>query len=111
MAPRNFAKPSHHAIHPFGHQLSCSSHPSLSSLFVVWTYRDIPFDSTRWKNEKDTRPQMVRDLLDNHDLAGKPRESIDAMLGVPPGCDSVRKASTFALTVPVGINYGPFRIN
>ena len=79
--------------------------------FVLWTYCDLPFHSTRWKNEKDRRPQMVRDLLDNHDLAGKPRESIDAMLGVPPGCDSVRKASTFALTVPVGINYGPFRIN
>ncbi|MEZ6031749.1 MAG: hypothetical protein R3C17_01475 [Planctomycetaceae bacterium] len=33
---------------------------------------------------------MIRDLLDNHDLVGKSRESIDAMLGVPNGRDSVR---------------------
>ena len=31
------------------------------------------------------RPQMVRDLLNNHDLVGKSRESIDTMLGVPGG--------------------------
>jgi hypothetical protein len=59
------------------------------ALLVIWTYRDRPFDSTRWKNEKDARPQMVRDLLDNHDLVGKSRESIDTMLGIPSGCDSI----------------------
>ncbi len=59
-------------------------------LFVLWTYRDLPFDSTRWKNEKETRFQMVRDLLDSYDLVGQSRESIDIMLGEPRGCDSVR---------------------
>ena len=60
------------------------------ALFVLRTYRDRPFDSTSWKNENDTRPQMIRDLLDNKVLVGKSRESIDAMLGVPRGRDSVR---------------------
>ena len=60
------------------------------AFFIIWTYRDRPFDSTRWKNEKDMRPQMVLDLLNNHDLVGKSRESIDTMLGVPRGRDSVR---------------------
>lgn len=33
---------------------------------------------------------MVRDLLENHDLAGKSREYVDLMLGVPCGRDSDR---------------------
>ena len=56
---------------------------------ITYMYRDIPFDSTKWKNEKDTRPQMIRDLLDNHNLVGKSRESIETRLGVPRGRDSV----------------------
>ena len=54
------------------------------------THRELPFESIRWKNDVNTRPQMVRDLLDNHSLVGKSRESIDTMLGVPTGRDSVR---------------------
>jgi len=33
---------------------------------------------------------MVRDFLDNHDLAGASRDEINTMLGLPSGRDSIR---------------------
>ncbi len=58
---------------------------------ILHSYRDLPFDSTRWKTESDLRPQMVRGLLENHNLEGASRESVDALLGVPKGRDSAQK--------------------
>lgn len=58
---------------------------------ILHSYRDLPFDSARWKTESDLRPQMVRDLIENHNLEGASRESVDALLGVPKGRDSVQK--------------------
>ncbi len=59
-------------------------------IMILWANRSIPFDSTRWKNEENVRPSMVRDFLDKHDLVGASRDEINTMLGLPNGRDSIR---------------------
>jgi len=61
-----------------------------AGIVVFLTTRSLPFDSTRWKNEEDVRPRFIRDLLDNHDLAGASRDEVNAMLGVPSGRDLIQ---------------------
>jgi len=59
-------------------------------IVVLRANRSIPFDSTRWKNEENVRPRMVRDFLDNHNLVGASRDDVNIMLGLPSGRDSIR---------------------
>lgn len=49
----------------------------------VYNDREIPFTSSDWKTNVSKRPRMIDSLLNNHNLVGAPRESIDDLLGVP----------------------------
>ncbi len=58
---------------------------------VVKDYTNrIPFDSAKWRNEEQVnsknpvRIRMVDDLLSKHDLVGKTKENLIALLGTPP---------------------------
>jgi len=64
-----------------------------AGLAYLFTHRNVPFDSTRRKNDEDIRPQMVHDLLENHDLAGESHEVVRTLLGAPRGRDSVRNGT------------------
>ncbi len=58
------------------------------SMYIL-SPRQIPFSSEAWKTESDQRPYMVQSLLANHDLQGEHRDTINDLLGVPTGRDSV----------------------
>jgi len=67
-----------------------------AAAFVFWPrpvgWGNAPFDSERWIAAKNSSPdnprgKMIRSLVRSHELRGKTRAEIVALLGAPDGAD------------------------
>ncbi|WP_422107011.1 outer membrane protein assembly factor BamE domain-containing protein [Winogradskyella sp.] len=62
------------------------------SMSLIWTFEE-RFDKQRWKNQPDSRYQMIDDLIESQLLMGTTKAQVISLLGEPTSSSQTDKDS------------------